>query len=103
MNQPLQVARPASGGIGTYTAAEAGNSYTRVLGGIQWVDDEPRQESAVVGNHNVFTGQQECQMQYPYTSRATRASYGDTNLVGEKFWRDPYAAGAAGSYGRTYR
>ncbi len=105
MNQPLQVSRPASGGNGTYThtAVEAGNTYTRVLGGIEWTDNETRQDSAILGSNNVYSGQQQCQTQYPYSIRATRASYGDLNFVGEKFWRDPYPAGAAASYGLTYR
>ena len=97
MNQSLMVSRPASG-LGTYTAAEAGNSYTRVLGGIQWIDDEPRREGAVVGINNLYSGEQNVQFSYPYSSRATRASYGDINLVGEKFWRDPYTGASSRSY-----
>ena len=98
MNQPVVTSRPLSG-TGTFTAVEAGNTYTRTLGGIQWVDDDQRRENSVVGVNNLFTGEQNVQVSYPYSSRATRASYGDVNLVGEKFWRDPYVSGA---YGRSY-
>ena len=98
MNQPVVTSRPLSG-TGTFTAVEAGNTYTRTLGGIQWVDEDQRRENSVVGVNNLFTGEQNVQVSYPYSSRATRASYGDVNLVGEKFWRDPYVSGA---YGRSY-
>ena len=77
------------GNRGTSTSIQIGTNYTRSLGGVQWMDAERVQGNEVVGVHNLMLGEEASPTCFPYSARATRASYGELEIVGQKFWRDP--------------